>query len=61
MLREQKLARAFLRARTAVPSAPQTDGLAQKAGEVQAALVDTVVEAVQGRDFAPLKYTHPEI
>lgn len=40
---------------------PDADGVAEKAAGLQEGLVDEVVEAVQGRDFAPLKYTHPEI
>ncbi|KAI0779824.1 hypothetical protein C8Q74DRAFT_1198490 [Fomes fomentarius] len=58
-----KLARTFLKARTAVPTRPHpgADGVAEKAAGLQEGLVDEVVEAVQGRDFAPLKYTHPEI
>ena len=54
--RVQKLARAFLKARKMVPTrahpaAPQTGGIAQKAAG----------ETVQGRDFAPLKYIHPDV
>ncbi|KAI0334958.1 hypothetical protein GY45DRAFT_1241404 [Cubamyces sp. BRFM 1775] len=61
-----KLARAFLKARKAVPTrphphAPQTGGLAQKAAGMQGHLHDKVVETVTGRDFADLRFTHPEI
>ena len=50
----QNLARAFLKARKMVPNrpqpaAPQTSDMAQK-----------VVEVAGGREFAALKYAHPE-
>ncbi|KAI0780639.1 hypothetical protein BD413DRAFT_463165 [Trametes elegans] len=59
-----KLARAFLKARTMVPTrphpwAPQTGGIAQKAAGLQGALHDKVVETVEGREFVDLKYQHP--
>ncbi|KAI8993762.1 hypothetical protein BD414DRAFT_513444 [Trametes punicea] len=61
-----KLARAFLKARKMVPTrphpaAPQTGGLAQKAAGMQAHVHDKVVESFTGRDFADLRFTHPEI
>ncbi|KAI0373411.1 hypothetical protein BV20DRAFT_735039 [Pilatotrama ljubarskyi] len=61
-----KLARAFLKARKMVPrrphpAAPQTGGLAQKAAGLQAHVHDKVVETVTGRDFAPLRFSHPDI
>ncbi|KAI9067110.1 hypothetical protein FKP32DRAFT_1588925 [Trametes sanguinea] len=61
-----KLARAFLKARTKVPTrphpaAPQTGGIAQKAAGMQAHLHDKVVETVTGRDFADLRFKHPQI
>ncbi|KAL7281277.1 hypothetical protein ACG7TL_004586 [Trametes sanguinea] len=61
-----KLARAFLKARTKVPTrphpaAPQTGGMAQKAAGMQAHLHDKVVETVTGRDFADLRFKHPQI
>jgi len=60
-----KLAKEFLQARGKVPSrphptAPQTGGLAQKAVGLQGRLHDKVVETVQGREFVPVKYNHPE-
>ncbi|KAL1944728.1 hypothetical protein VTO73DRAFT_3158 [Trametes versicolor] len=59
-----KLARAFLKARTSVPTrphpwAPQTGGLAQKAVGLQGALHDKVVETLEGRKFVDLQYQHP--
>ncbi|CDO73569.1 hypothetical protein BN946_scf185014.g39 [Trametes cinnabarina] len=59
-----KIARAFLKARTTVPTrphpwAPQTGGIAQKAAGLQGALHDKVVETVEGRQFVDLKYQHP--
>ncbi|KAI0633374.1 hypothetical protein C8Q77DRAFT_1114600 [Trametes polyzona] len=61
-----KLARAFLKARKMVPTrphpaAPQTGGVAQKAAGLQGHIHDKVVETVTGRDFAPLRFSHPEI
>ncbi|KAI0702976.1 hypothetical protein C8T65DRAFT_655250 [Cerioporus squamosus] len=61
-----KLARAFLKARKVVPTrphpaAPQTGGVAQKAAGAVGALQDKVIEKAGGREFAALKYTHPEI
>ncbi|OSD03999.1 hypothetical protein PYCCODRAFT_1433904 [Trametes coccinea BRFM310] len=61
-----KLARAFLKARTKVPTrphpaAPQTGDMAQKAAGMQAHLHDKVVETVTGRDFADLRFKHPQI
>ncbi|KAI0333538.1 hypothetical protein GY45DRAFT_1344001 [Cubamyces sp. BRFM 1775] len=59
-----KIARAFLKARTTVPTrphpwAPQTGGIAQKAAGLQGAFHDKVVETVEGREFVDLKYQHP--
>ncbi|EJF64872.1 hypothetical protein BD309DRAFT_979315 [Dichomitus squalens] len=59
-----KLARAFLKARTTVPTrphpwAPQSGGVAQKAAGVQGAFHDKVIETVEGREFVDLKYQHP--
>ncbi|KAI0372953.1 hypothetical protein BV20DRAFT_939052 [Pilatotrama ljubarskyi] len=59
-----KIARAFLKARTMVPSrphpwAPQTGGIAQKAAGLQGAFHDKVIETVEGRQFVDLKYQHP--
>ncbi|KAH9857188.1 hypothetical protein C2E23DRAFT_865769 [Lenzites betulinus] len=59
-----KVARAFLKARTTVPTrphpwAPQTGGIAQKAVGLQGALHDKVVETLEGREFVSLKYQHP--
>ncbi|KAM5543196.1 hypothetical protein V8D89_003070 [Ganoderma adspersum] len=60
-----KVARAFLKARTVVPtrphpSAPQTGGVAQKVAGMPAAAQDKIVETVGGREFVPLKHQHPE-
>ncbi|RPD63892.1 hypothetical protein L227DRAFT_365415 [Lentinus tigrinus ALCF2SS1-6] len=60
-----KLARAFLKARKMVPTrphpaAPQTGGVAQKAAGAVGSLQDNVVEKAGGRQFAALKYAHPE-
>ncbi|KAH9842425.1 uncharacterized protein C8Q71DRAFT_202758 [Rhodofomes roseus] len=60
-----RIARAFLKARTMVPSrphpwAPQTGGIAQKAAGAQGKLHDKVVETLTDRDFVDVKYTHPE-
>ncbi|KAI0723945.1 hypothetical protein C8T65DRAFT_714859 [Cerioporus squamosus] len=59
-----KIARAFLKARTMVPTrphpwAPQTGGIAQKAAGMQGAFHDKIVETVEGREFVDLKYQHP--
>ncbi|RPD66426.1 hypothetical protein L226DRAFT_609269 [Lentinus tigrinus ALCF2SS1-7] len=59
-----RIARAFLKARTLVPTrphpwAPQTGGIAQKAAGMQGAFHDKVVETVEGRQFVDLKYQHP--
>ena len=61
----QRIARAFLEARTSVPSrphpwAPQTGGIAQKAAGAQGKLHDKVVETLTDRDFVDVKYAHPE-
>ncbi|RDX56461.1 hypothetical protein OH76DRAFT_1460142 [Lentinus brumalis] len=60
-----KIARAFLKARTTVPTrphpwAPQTGGIAQKVAGMQGAFLDKVVETVEGRQFVDLKYEHPK-
>ncbi|KAI0082151.1 hypothetical protein K474DRAFT_1681502 [Panus rudis PR-1116 ss-1] len=60
-----KLARDFIATRGKVPSrphpsAPQTGGLAQKAAGLQGKVLDKVIETVEGRDFVPVKYSHPE-
>jgi len=60
-----RIARAFLKARTAVPSrphpwAPQSGGIAQKAAGAQGKLHDKVVETLTDRDFVDVKYTHPK-
>ena len=62
----QKVARAFLRARKAVPmrahpKVPQTGGMAQKVAGMQAGLMDQMVETLGRREYAPLKYSHPNI
>ncbi|KZT74106.1 hypothetical protein DAEQUDRAFT_660867 [Daedalea quercina L-15889] len=59
-----RIARAFLKARTTVPSrphpwAPQTGGIAQKAVGAQGKLHDKVVETLTDRDFVDVKHTHP--
>ncbi|KAH9930884.1 uncharacterized protein B0H18DRAFT_929974 [Fomitopsis serialis] len=61
-----RIVRAFLKARAAVPSrphpwAPQTGGIAQKAVGAQGKLHDKVVETLTDRDFVDVKYTHPEV
>ncbi|KAI0775648.1 hypothetical protein BD413DRAFT_652053 [Trametes elegans] len=61
-----KLARTFLKARNLVPTrahpaAPQTGGVAQKAAGVVAQVQDKVLESLQGREFASLRYSHPAI
>jgi len=61
-----KLAKEFLAARGKVPSrphpsAPQTGGIGQKVVGMQGQISDKLVEMVQGREFAPVKFTHPEI
>ncbi|KAI1796903.1 hypothetical protein LXA43DRAFT_878772 [Ganoderma leucocontextum] len=60
-----KVARAFLKARTMVPtrphpSAPQTGGMAQKVAAMPAAAHDKIAETVGGREFVSLKHKHPE-
>jgi hypothetical protein len=62
----QKFARAFLSARTKVPSrphpaAPQSGGAAQKLAGMQASLTDKVVEKLGGRHFVDLKFEHPTL
>ncbi|KAH9892833.1 hypothetical protein C8Q73DRAFT_837118 [Cubamyces lactineus] len=61
-----KLARAFLKARKVVPTRPHPNalhsgGIAQKTAGVAGNLQDKAVETVTGRDFADLRFAHPEI
>ncbi|KDQ07740.1 hypothetical protein BOTBODRAFT_192202 [Botryobasidium botryosum FD-172 SS1] len=60
-----KIARAFLKARKKVPSrphpsAPQTGQAAQKAAGMFGSVHDKIIETIGGRDFVELKYNHPE-
>ncbi|THG93116.1 hypothetical protein EW026_g8028 [Hermanssonia centrifuga] len=60
-----KMARAFIKARGAAPPrphpwAPQTGGILQKAAAAQANIHDKVVETFEGRKYVDLKYSHPE-
>ncbi|RPD66428.1 hypothetical protein L226DRAFT_454385 [Lentinus tigrinus ALCF2SS1-7] len=61
-----KMARAFLKARTKVPTrphsyGPQTGGIGQKAVCMPARIQDMVVETIEGREFVELKYHHPTV
>lgn len=60
-----QIARAFLKAREAVPRrphplTPQTGGMLQKAMGMHGKVQDKIVEGVQGREYVDLKFKHPE-